>query len=456
MSSLQALASQLPPLPERLLIGLSGGADSVALLLLALQRCAQVTAVHVNHGLRGNASDGDEQFVRALCSKKQVPLLVYRAVPPEHPSEDWARQARYGFFRQAMADTCADALVLAHHRDDQAETLLLHLLRGAGLTGLCGMSADTTMDGLRILRPLLGFTRSQLQQALTEAGQPWREDLSNQDPRYLRNAIRTQLLPLMEQLSPGAAGHLADTALTLQADEAALQALTAAQLEAVSPGKRYYPLAALYGMPPALQARVLRQWWQQVCPNSFDEHTLSRSQTDALTGLITAKASQQCSLPGRWRIYRGWQYLHLLPPDYTVDPGNQPAVPLTPQGAALHGIQLRLLPSSGSPGNGRTVQELPRGLLQQCVLRTWRPGDLIRPFGSRGSQSMQDYFTNRHIDAPFRREIPLLCRGTEVLLCAGVGAGGIPAFDPQMDNVRLTWQGDMPWMTATNHPKGDR
>ena len=113
---------------EKLLVGLSGGADSVALLLLLLDSGAEVAAVHVNHGLRGEASDGDEAFVRELCSQLHVPLMTFRACPPENPGENWAREVRYGFFRQAMQETGADALVLAHHRDDQAETMLLHLL----------------------------------------------------------------------------------------------------------------------------------------------------------------------------------------------------------------------------------------------------------------------------------------------------------------------------------------
>ena len=159
---------KLQNLPQRLLVGLSGGADSVALLLLLMDAGKQITAVHVNHGLRGDASDGDEAFVRALCEKHQVPLLTYRADPPDNPGENWAREARYGFFREAMAKTGAEALVLAHHRDDQAETLLLHLLRGAGLTGLTGMSPDTTADGLRIIRPLLGYSRAELRAYLKE------------------------------------------------------------------------------------------------------------------------------------------------------------------------------------------------------------------------------------------------------------------------------------------------
>ena len=170
MQRLNDLAEKMPALPRCAAVGVSGGADSVALLHLLLVRGCEVQAVHVNHGLRGAASDGDEAFVRALCSSLHVPLITFRLEPPENPGEDWARKERYRCFREAMARTGAQALALAHHRDDQAETLLLHLMRGAGLTGLTGMAAEMDLDGMRVLRPLLGFTRQELRDALTEAG----------------------------------------------------------------------------------------------------------------------------------------------------------------------------------------------------------------------------------------------------------------------------------------------
>ena len=214
-------------LPDTVLAGVSGGADSVALLrLLVLRRenrGGSVTAVHVNHGLRGDASDGDEAFVRQLCREWQVPLLVFRAVPPAHAGEDWARAARYGFFRQAAEQTGCYDLVLAHHRDDQAETVLEHLLRGSGLTGLCGMRPVSGRDGLTLYRPLLETDRAALRAFLLRQGLTWREDASNQDTAYLRNAVRLELLPLMERLRPGAAERIAGTAGLLADDEACLR-----------------------------------------------------------------------------------------------------------------------------------------------------------------------------------------------------------------------------------------
>ncbi|MBE5811499.1 MAG: tRNA lysidine(34) synthetase TilS [Clostridiales bacterium] len=420
-------------LEGRLLVGLSGGADSVALLLLLLDAGAEVAAVHVNHGLRGAESDGDEAFVRAFCNRLNVPLVTYRACPPENPGENWAREVRYGFFREAMQESCADALVLAHHRDDQAETLLLHLLRGAGLTGLTGMAADTWRDGMRILRPLLSYSRDELRAYLKEKNQPWREDASNGDARYLRNALRNELLPLMEQLAPGAAARMAQTAALLQEDEAVLNALTADFL-AMHPGDAL-PLDALRTQPAGLQKRILRAWWTAIAAPT-EERSLSSAQTDALHALVEAEASVRCNLPGDWHGQRGWTHLHL------VSPEGAAAIPEMP---AADCPLLRIEAFTGETGDGRGSQAIPCEWLNGCTIRSRRTGDFIRPFGQEGRQSLQDYFVNRRVDAAFRDRVPLLCRGSEVLLAGGVGAGNIPCTDEINDPVLLRWNAEFPW-----------
>lgn len=420
-------------LPGHLLLGLSGGADSVALLLLLLDAGAHLTAVHVNHGLRGDASDGDEAFVRELCAQRRVPLLVYRATAPKHPSEAWAREVRYDFFRQAMAQTGADALVLAHHRDDQAETLLLHLLRGAGLTGLTGMEARSRVDGMTILRPLLTASRAELRAYLEEKHQPWREDASNGEARYLRNALRLEVLPHLEQLLPGAAAHIAQTAALLAEDEAALASLTAGFLKE-HPGDAL-PLAELRAQPVGLQRRILRAWWAGMTPPG-EERSLSAPQTADLQALVEAPASARCNLPGGWHAQRGWTHLHLLPP--------QAAPRMQPQ-SALQSPLLRVEDFAGETGDGQGSQVFPRAWLEDCIIRTRQTGDFIRPFGMPGRQSLQDYLVNRRIDAAFRDRLPLLCRGSEVLLVGGVGAGQLPRMNEMDDPVLLRWATPFPW-----------
>ena len=366
---------KLTYLPGKLLVGLSGGADSVALVHLLLDAGCDVAAVHVNHGLRGDASDGDEAFVRTLCEALNVPLMIFRADPPENPGEGWAREARYGFFRQAMAETGADALVLAHHRDDQAETLLLHLLRGAGLTGLTGMAADATLDGVRILRPMLTYSRAQIRAYLTERGITWREDASNGDARYLRNALRLEVLPVLDRLAPGASARMAMTASLLQEDDAALNAL-AMDFLAEHPGLAL-PLEALRNQPIGLQKRVLRAWWTAHAPQSA-ERSLSAAQTESLLALLDAPASARCNLPQGWHGQRGWTHIHLVSPEEASGIPDMPAqacslLAIEPfagfAGERLDGEQAACLhrhaacsPSSLSPANpatGGAVRRFP-------------------------------------------------------------------------------------------------
>ena len=419
---------------KRLLAGVSGGADSVALLLLLLDAGASVTVVHVNHGLRGEASDGDEQFVRELCARLSAPLLTYRAAPPEHPSEGWAREARYGFFRQAMAQTGTPVIALAHHRDDQAETLLLHLLRGSGLNGLTAMRPDTEADGMRILRPLLGFSREELRSELRRRGQPWREDESNRSAQYLRNALRHGALAELERLSPGASSRLARTAELLAADEDVLNRLTEDFLARFGDGD-CLPLDALEQQMPGMQRRILRAWWQRRAPLRT-ERGLSSAQTDEFVSLIAATAGARCNLPGGWHGQRGWTHLHLIPAE---------KADLIPEMPAADCMLLTEVPFHGEYGDGRGSQAIPRAWLAECTVRSRRTGDFIRPFGMDGTQSLQDYFTNRRVDAPFRDHVPLLCRGSEVLLAGGVGAGDISRCDGDGNYVLLRWAVTFPW-----------
>ena len=430
----------LPELPEHLLVGLSGGADSVALLTLLRERGGLIEAVHVNHGLRGEDSDGDEAFVRALCRDWGVPLRVYRATPPEArkdgglPGEDWARQARYGFFREAMRETGADALALAHHLDDQAETLLMRLMRGAGLTGLTGMAADSTQDGMRVVRPLLHVSGGDLRAMLRERGQPWREDGSNRDDRYLRNALRLDVMPRLEARAPGAARRMAETANLLREDEDALRSLTEAYLDR-EPPTTCLALEPLRQQPVGLKRRILRLWWERqgMAP-------LERGHTDDLLALLDAPAGTRRNLPGDWHAHRGWTHLHLVPPHEEEPPRPIPAA----DGAVMSGVTLTLGEPDGTKGDGRATQLLPADLLDGCTLRLWQPGDWIRPFGMQGSKPLQDYFTDRHVDAPFRRRIPLVCRGSEALLVCGVGAGHVPRMTDET-GMLLRWTGPMPW-----------
>jgi len=426
----------------KLLIGLSGGADSMALTLLLLsareragEEALSLHAVHVNHGLRGEASDGDERFVAGFCRDRGLPLTVIRLSPPPHPGEDWARQARYEAYARVYREQRADGLVLAHHREDQAETVLLHLLRGSGLNGLTGMRPESERLGMRILRPLLDTPREALRQVLTDAGQSWREDGSNSGDLYLRNRVRHRLLPLMEELAPGAADRLARTAMLLTEDEDALSALSA--LEPGMAGEDWLRLSALTDQPAAIRARRLRSWLRPLLPDGPDAE---------LTGRILQAVETRgtANLPGGLVLRCGRRFLHV-----TGKPVTPPApIPVSDDCTlVMSGVEIVIGPAGADRCDGRLAQDIPAELLRGCVLRTRQPGDVIRPFGMRGTQSLQDYLVNRRIEAPFRDRIPLLASGHEVLWVCGVGAGGVPGRSDGAPSLRIRAAERPVWMT---------
>ena len=446
MNGLEELLERLSPCPAgRMLIGLSGGADSVALLHLVLllrdRGHAAPEAIHVNHGLRGNEADGDEAFVKALCRERKVPLHVRRLSLNGRKDENSAREARYEAFRQCLAQTGIHQLVLAHQRDDQAETFLLHLLRGAGPSGLGGMRPSETRDGYRLLRPMLGLTGEELRDALRREGIPWREDRTNAQDDYARNRIRHRLLPEMESLFPGAASRMARTALLLGEEEDDRQERAAAFLQAQSGGDwiRTEPLQAL---SRAGRAAVLRRWWETAGPE-MEERQLDFNQTRALEELTEAPEGRTVNLPGGWRARKGRAHVHLLSP---AADAPDPA-PVRGKRTEFGAFTLEIRPGGQNPGDGKTEQEVPAGFTEGCEIRTRRPGDRIHPFGMRGEKSLQDYLTDRKVDRAWRDRIPLLCRGREVLLVAGVGAGRIPSWEEAPDRIRLVWRGPMPWYT---------
>ncbi len=197
----------------RLLVGCSGGADSVALLRLlhAINQSDywhwKLIVGHVNHQLRGIESLRDESFVRNLAKSLGLPfrakkLDLVRPAARRIVSENTARDGRYKALLAIAAAGRCDALLLAHHADDQAETILMRLLRGAGVTGLAGMNEKERRGDIELVRPLLPWPGLELKKWLIEINQPWREDLSNQDTHYLRNRIRHELLPVLETYQP--------------------------------------------------------------------------------------------------------------------------------------------------------------------------------------------------------------------------------------------------------------
>jgi len=298
---------------DRVCAAVSGGADSVGLLLLlhaanALPRNALgvgLSAVHVHHGLRGDEADADLEFVQALCLRLEVPLHVHHASVPERVArsreaggaetvEEAARGLRYEIFGSLIADGHADSVLTAHTLDDQAETVLMKLLRGAWTEGLGGIHPvvlvpSATRPG-KILRPLLSVRRAELEDFLRSRNQPWRTDSSNADQAFTRNRIRHHLLPVLREYNPSLDQTLANLAELARDDAARWQSeLSRILPQVLLPGKPVrgggravattsgdacvsLDLDRLRGFDPALRRRVIRAAARQLGARlSFDE-----------------------------------------------------------------------------------------------------------------------------------------------------------------------------------------
>jgi tRNA(Ile)-lysidine synthase len=241
---------------ERVCVAVSGGADSTALLLSLLEANRPrtegglelglvISAAHVHHGLRGAEADADEAFVQGLCERLDVPFRVFRVDTPARQQaqgegpEEAARALRYAALWGLLREVTADVVATAHTLDDQAETVMMKLLRGAWTEGLGGISpqvrgAETRDSGKatgRVVRPMLGVRRSEVEAFLQERGQGWRNDASNQDLGLTRNRVRHQLMPLLREFNPNVDEALSRTA-ELARDE---EAFWASELERVLP-----------------------------------------------------------------------------------------------------------------------------------------------------------------------------------------------------------------------------
>lgn len=285
-AALRAFAPRLP-----LAVALSGGADSTALLLGCVERWpGQVRAIHVHHGLQ-SAADTFERHCVDLCARLQVPLQVQRVdarhAPGQSP-EDAARIARYKAFEALALDGQApdaiQSVALAHHADDQVETLLLALSRGAGVAGLAAMPAFWQRVGLDWHRPLLAVPATEVRAWLRAHGQAWVEDPSNQDARYTRNRIRAQLLPALEAVFPQFRDTFARSARHAAQASELLDDLARQDLAEVGDPPR---IAALRVLGAARQANVLRHWLRQA-----HQTTPSSAQLDALQAQIAACATR--------------------------------------------------------------------------------------------------------------------------------------------------------------------
>lgn len=441
------------PAGSRILAAVSGGADSVCLMLSLRQLGYDVCAVHVEHGIRGEESLEDCAFVRKLCEEQGIALTV---VPVNAPSaaqefslslEEAARLVRWKALMETSDRLGIRVIATAHHRTDQAETVLWNLIRGSSLTGLGGIRAVRQEDGRLIIRPMIDCERGQIEDYLRQRKVSWQTDSTNADTRLTRNAIRRKVLPLLEELNPQSVLHITQAASDLQQAEDWLSEQTESTFRDVirknGDGKEKDLTAdrnALRQCPDFLRARVLRRMIAQ-CEGG--EKDIARAHVAALEKLVDGPNGGQASLPdhltafseeGILRLTRSvaekTEEVALLREDGTYSLGC--CSPLSDEGSQDSRWEAKpdqtisaevsfLTWQGGEVPKKRYTKYLAYDTMAPCpVLRTRREGDYLIVSSDSGRKKLKDYLIDEKVPRLRRDHIPLIAQGSHVLWVVGM------------------------------------
>jgi tRNA(Ile)-lysidine synthase len=428
---------------DRLGIAVSGGADSVALLRAMLVLRGELglvlSAVHVHHGIRGSEADSDAAFVEALAREHSLDLHHSRVDAPAVAREKRlsleaaGRHVRYEYFNELIDSGVLDKIATAHTFDDQAETVLLRILRGAGLTGIAGIYP--TLDGsdkrddrkVRIIRPLLGTRRPELLAYLASLNQSWREDATNADVSFSRNRVRHELLPLLERdYNPAVRDVLNNLAEIARADSDFVsdRARTAA-LDIVDLKSRQLRVAPLLQLPVALQRQVLI-----FAASSITDTRLTFEEVEDLRRLAGGEISGR-DLPGGVQVGRarvGDSCVLCFESASAIDkkPTNhdyQYAVPApgevyVPESGDL--IRTTLVSWESASSGYNAAASLDASLVTKgLTLRNWRPGDRFRPLHSKNAEKLKRLFQEKKVPQNERTTWPVLLHGDDIIWVRG-------------------------------------
>ena len=390
------------------------------------QNVPTLLALHFNHRLRGAAADADEAFCRELCAALGVELRVGAAewAPGSAVSEAQARNARFAFFDRAMREVGARALWLGHHRDDVVETMLLRLSRGSGARGLAApRPVQRLADGTVRLRPFLDVPKAEIVAALRAAGVPWCEDATNHGEAYFRNRLRNRVLPAWREAAPAdLAAAVARSRSLLEEEDAALELW----VDRILPAElgETLPLAELRAAPVAVTRRALHRWLGAlelggVLASAAFEDLLAAVRAGRATRLSAGDAgfleTEAATLRFQERAETAapkWERLELpVPGEVRLPDGGRV------RGATVAlDAEWRRRICAGELDDGRTAFLATMETSGAFSIRPWRAGDRYRPLGAAGTAKLQDQFVNRRIARGLRGRLPLVCAADGAIL----------------------------------------
>ena len=430
------------------LIGVSGGADSMALMhglaALAARHAWRLGIAHVNHGLRGKTADADEAFVCNAAAALGLACFHHHADVPAYrretglSTEEAARDLRHRFLLETAAENGFSAVALGHHRDDTAELLLMNLLRGSGPSGLSGMDPAATRlvsgESVRLIRPLLGFSRDEIEAFLEERDLPFVTDESNKDTAFLRNRIRHELLPLLAGYNPDIQGALSRLAEITRTEEEWLQTLIPPRYQALllaeEDGRTTLDANLLRGEHPALRRRIVRH---ALARTKGDLRRIRLVHVDDVLTLLETRGGA-LDLPDRIRVLKERERLILMRApgplrtfreeepsapafSYHLDgPGwvHVPELVMTVT-AEVHPVSCCNVRSSGH----QTAFFDMDTLCFPLVIRNGENRDRFSPLGMTGEQRLNKYFADHKIPAANRPFHPVLTSSGKVIWLVG-------------------------------------